>query len=218
MMKTRFDSLLFDLDATLYPESNGLWMVIRERIGRYMLERLNIPADRIDALRNHYYVTYGTTLQGLQLHYDIDPSDYLEYVHDIPLTDYIQPDWSLREMLLSIPQKSWIFTNSDNNHTRRVLAALRIEDCFEGIVDVWAISPYCKPQKEAYQLALKLAQISDTSKCIFIDDSNRKLVPAKQIGIFTILVGKNGNHPAADRSIEIIHDLPNIMPEIWIQS
>ncbi len=168
-------------------------MVIRERIGSYMRERLNIPADRIDALRNHYYVTYGTTLQGLLLHYDIDPSDYLDYVHDIPLTDYIQPDWSLREMLISIPQKSWIFTNSDYNHTRRVLAALRIEDCFEGIVDVWAISPYCKPQKEAYQLALKLTQISDTSQCIFLDDSPRNLVPAKQIGFFTILVGKNGS-------------------------
>jgi pyrimidine 5'-nucleotidase len=216
MMNTRFNSLLFDLDATLYPESNGLWMVIRERIGSFMRERLNIPADRIDALRNHYYVTYGTTLQGLLLHYDIDPSDYLDYVHDIPLTDYIQPDWSLREMLLSIPQKSWIFTNSDYNHTRRVLAALRIEDCFEGIVDVWAISPYCKPQKEAYQLALKLTQISDTSQCIFLDDSPRNLVPAKQIGIFTILVGKNGAHPAADRSIEFIHDLPDIMPEIWL--
>jgi len=215
-MKNQFDILLFDLDATLYPESNGLWKVIRERIVRYMSEHMKIPGDQIDILRDHYYVTYGTTLQGLQAHYDIDPADYLHFVHDIPLTDYIQPDSVLREMILSIPHRRWIFTNSDKDHTIRVLAALGIENCFEGIVDVWSITPHCKPQKEAYQLALKLAKISDPHQCIFLDDSTRNLAPAQEMGIFTILVGDKEKHPAADRSIGVIHDLPKVMPEIWL--
>jgi len=217
-MKNHFDTLFFDLDATLYPESNGLWMVIRERIVRYMSERMNIPKDRIDTLRDHYYVTYGTTLQGLQAHYDIDPTDYLNFVHNISLADYIQPDSVLRDMILSIPHRRWIFTNSDTDHTLRVLAALGIEDCFEGIVDVWSIVPHCKPQKEAYQMALKLAQISDPRQCIFLDDSTRNLATAQEMGIFTILVGDKRNHPAADRSIGVIHDLPKFVPEIWFHT
>lgn len=218
MMKTDFNTLLFDLDATLYPESNGLWKVIRERIVLYMRERMNIPEDRIDALRDHYYLTYGTTLQGLQAHYAVDPVDYHDFVHNIPLADYIQPDSALRAMLLSIPHRRWIFTNSDLAHTRRVLAALGVEDCFEGIIDVWAIAPHCKPHKEAYHMALALAQISDPRQCIFLDDSTRNLAPAHEMGIFTVLVGKNGNHPSADRSLEVIHDLRKVVPEIWSQS
>jgi len=217
-MKNHFDTLFFDLDATLYPESNGLWRVIRERIVRYMSERMKIPEDRIDTLRDHYYFTYGTTLQGLQAHYDIDPLDYLNFVHNIPLVDYIQPDPVLREMILSIPHRCWIFTNSDMDHTLRVVAALGIEDCFEDIVDVWSIAPHCKPQLEAYHMALKLAQISDPRHCIFLDDSARNLAPAHEMGIFTILVGDKENHPVADRSIRVIHDLPKVVPEIWLNT
>ncbi|MEN8172295.1 MAG: pyrimidine 5'-nucleotidase [Chloroflexota bacterium] len=214
-MKNQIDTLLFDLDATLYPESNGLWKVIRERIVRYMDERMHIPIEHIDKLRDDYYVTYGTTLQGLEAHYDIDPADYLNFVHNIQLSDFIQPDTALREMLLSIPHRRWIFTNSDKDHTVRVLAALGIEDCFDGIVDVWAIRPHCKPQKEAYQMALKLADIRDPQQCVFLDDSTRNLVPAQEMGIYTVLVGAKENHPSADRIISGIHELPRAVPEIW---
>ncbi|MBE9523819.1 MAG: pyrimidine 5'-nucleotidase [Chloroflexi bacterium] len=214
-MITQIDTLLFDLDATLYPKSNGLWEVIRERMVMYMHDRLNIPLDRIDSIRDHYYVTYGTTLQGLQAHYEFDPRDYLDYVHNIPLDDFIQPDKILRKMLLSIPHRCWIFTNSDKDHTLRVLKALEIDDCFEGIIDVWTISPYCKPQREAFKMALKHANISDPGQCIFLDDSPRNLSTAHDMGIFTILVGENGNHPSADRCMEVIHDLTITLPEIW---
>ena len=214
-MNAQNNTLLFDLDATLYPESNGLWKVIRERIVRYMDERLNIPIDRIDTLRDDYYATYGTTLQGLQAHYKIDPADYLDFVHNIPLDEFIQPDKVLRNMLSNIPHRCWIFTNSDAAHTHRVLQALGIEDCFEGIIDVWKISPYCKPQIEAYKMALIHANINDPSQCIFLDDSPRNLVPANELDIFTVLVGKNGSHPSANRCIEVIHDLNSILNEIW---
>ena len=62
-----FETLFFDLDATLYPESNGLWPEIRKNIDRYMLERMNIPETEIPKLRENYYLHYGTTLRGLQL-------------------------------------------------------------------------------------------------------------------------------------------------------
>ena len=98
LMNTHINTLLFDLDATLYPESNGLWKVIRERIAIYMRDRLDIPLDRLESIRDHYYVTYGKTLQGLQAHYDFDPQDYLDFVHNIPLDDFIQPDRILRKI------------------------------------------------------------------------------------------------------------------------
>lgn len=208
-------TIFFDLDATLYPESNGLWSAIREKIGQYMLEEMNIPAAEIPKLRESYYLNYGTTLQGLQIHYGIEAQGYLNYVHDLPLQDYLQPDLNLRKMLLSIPKRRWIFTNSDRPHADRVLSRLGIADCFDGMVDVYAMEPHCKPKKEAYEFALDFAGVTDPKSCALLDDSTRNLAPAKEMGFFTILVGQNGTHPTADRTLPDIHDLLEATPEFW---
>ena len=118
-------------------------------------------------------------------------------------------------MLLSLPSDRWIFTNSDRAHAERVMAALGITDCFEGMVDVYNLEPHCKPHPEAYHLALEIAGVTNPQKCALLDDSPRNLAPAKAMGLFTILIGQNGNHASADRSLANIHDLPEIVPELW---
>lgn len=209
------ETIFFDLDATLYPESNGLWPAIRVKIDQYMRQRMEIPEAEIPKLREYYYLQYGTTLRGLQVHYGIDAEDYLSYVHDLPLDDYLQPDPGLRAMLRSIPRRRLLFTNSDGSHARRVISILGIEDCFDGMVDIYAMDPYCKPQVEAYSFALKFAGASDPTTCALLDDSPRNLSPAREMGFLTILVGQNSTHPSADRTLVDIHDLPKIAPELW---
>jgi pyrimidine 5'-nucleotidase len=209
------DTIFFDLDATLYPESNGLWPAIRAKIDQFMYEIINIPEADIPKLREYYYIQYGTTLRGLQNHYGIKAEEYLSYVHDLPLRHYLKPDPILRDMLLSIPHRRWIFTNSDKPHAQRVLSILEIEDCFDGLVDVYALEPYCKPIPEAYKLALDIAKVSNSGNCAILDDSPHNLTPAKEMGFFTVLVGQNRSHPTADRVLENIHDLPKVAPELW---
>ena len=85
------NTIFFDLDATLYPESIGLWQLIRERIDLFMQERLGLPLAQIPVMRHDYFTRYGTTLKGLQANYDVDPRDYLTFVHDLPLDAYLQP-------------------------------------------------------------------------------------------------------------------------------
>jgi pyrimidine 5'-nucleotidase len=210
-----FDTIFFDLDSTLYPESNGLWQAIRERIDLFMLERMSFPAEDIPALRQKFYIEHGTTLRGLQIHHHVDPSEYLNFVHDLPLDEYLKPDPKLRQMLLSIPRRRWIFTNSDAAHANRVMSKIGIANCFEGMIDVWKMDPHCKPKIEAYHLALDFAGVDDPQLCALLDDSPNNLATAKEMGFFTVLVGKNGLHPTADRNIDIIHDLPKAVPEFW---
>ena len=152
-----YSTIFFDLDDTLYASSNGLWEAIQARMNRYMAERLNIPQDKVPELRRSYYETYGTTLRGLQRHYQVDADDYLNYVHDLPLQEYLSPAPDFRAMVLSLPQKRWVFTNADDDHARRVLAILGLSDCFAGIIDVRAIAFACKPEPVAYHRALALA-------------------------------------------------------------
>lgn len=211
----KFHTVFFDLDSTLYPESNGMWGEIRQRIDLYMHDRLGLSHEEIPALRHGYFVDYGTTLRGLQANFDIDPQDYLDFVHDLPLDDYLKPEPNLRQMLLSIPNQRWIFTNSDIDHVERVLNKMEIHDCFDGVVDVWAMDPYCKPFPEAYQRAQELARVPDPRECAFLDDSVLNLAPAHAAGFFTILVGENGFYPSVDRAIEDIFALREAVPEIW---
>jgi len=210
-----FSTLYFDLDDTLYPPSSGLWDAIRHRMNEYMQGLIDLPMDDIVKLRQSYLEKYGTTLRGLQAHYEVDADEYLSFVHDLPLEKYIQPDPALRTVLLSLPQRRWVFTNSDANHASRVLNILGISDCFEGIIDIRAIDFDCKPDKIAYQKALILTLNVDPAQCVIFDDALRNLAPARELGFFTVLVGKNGREASVDRTISSLHDLKNCIPELW---
>jgi putative hydrolase of the HAD superfamily len=210
-----FTTLFFDLDETLYTKGNGLWDAIAARMNEYIHVQLNLPPEEVSTLRRHYYESYGTTLRGLQLHHQVDANDYLAYVHDLPLEDYIHPDPQLHQLLSSLSLKKWIFTNADSHHASRVLDILGVSDCFEGIIDVRAIEFICKPEIEAYHRALTLANEDQPIDCILLDDSVRNLVPAKGLGFTTVLVSSNGTHPAADYTLDKIHQLPNVLPDLW---
>jgi putative hydrolase of the HAD superfamily len=210
-----YTTLFFDLDDTLYPSTSGLWEAIRERMGRYMYERLNLPESEVPRLRKYYFETYGTTLRGLQIHHHVNADDYLSYVHDLNLHSFIKTNPSLRELIKSLPQFKWIFTNADDQHARRVLAELDLSDCFSGIIDIRAMKFACKPEIIAYQRAMAIAGVVEPSDCVLLDDSPRNLTTARELGFFTILVGTNKPDPAASLSVVSLLDLPSADPELW---
>jgi len=210
-----FTTLLIDLDDTVYPADSGLWFAIRGRMNDYMLERLQFKPEIISQLRQQYLETYGTTLRGLQQEYNIDTEEYLSYVHKLPLDQYLTPNPMLRNVLLSLPQERWIFTNADASHAQRVLSVLRLDGCFDGIIDVRSLNFLCKPDEEAYKKALEIIGDENPQHCVMFDDSLRNLLPAHKLGIFTVLVGTSDEHPGVDRSLSSLLDLPEIMPELW---
>jgi pyrimidine 5'-nucleotidase len=211
-----YTNLFFDLDDTLYDSSNGLWEAIRARMSQYMIEKLGLPEDEVPALRRKYFLTYGTTLRGLQKHHNVNADDYLTYVHDLPLGKYLQPKLELREMLLSLTQQRWIFTNADADHASRVLESLGLEGCFRSIIDVRAIQFACKPEVIAYQRALQLAGDPHPHQSVLLDDSAVNLLTAHQLGFTTVLIDRNGDSPPGiDYTIPSLLDLSVVMPCLW---
>jgi pyrimidine 5'-nucleotidase len=185
----RFTTLFFDLDDTLYPSSTGLWSAIKERMNLYMREQLGIPEEDIPFLREQYFKMYGTTLRGLQERHKVDTEEYLAFVHDLPLREYLAPNPLVREVIAALPTRNLIFTNADAAHARRVLAILQLDDLFETVVDVNAISPYCKPMPESFAIAMDLADEPDPRKCVMIDDLPRTTRAALQAGMASLLYG-----------------------------
>lgn len=185
----RFTTIFFDLDDTLYPSSTGLWPVLKERMSRYMRERVGIPQEDVPLLREQYFKMYGTTLRGLQARHNVDPQDFLAFVHDVPLKDYLKPDPLQRQIIASLPTRNLVFTNADVPHARRVLAALELEDLFKTIIDINEMTPYCKPMPESFAIAQELADEPDPRKCVMIDDLPHTTRAALKVGMASILYG-----------------------------
>jgi len=193
----RFSTLFFDLDDTLYPSSTGLWLAIKERMNMYMRERLCIPENDVPVLREQYFKMYGTTLRGLQERHKVDKDDFLAYVHDLPLKDFLIPNPVLRDVIASLQTRHLIFTNADVFHAKRVLTALQLDDLFDTIVDVNAVAPYCKPMPESFAIAMDLADEPDPRKCVMIDDLPRTTRAALQVGMASLLYGSEIPTPDA---------------------
>jgi pyrimidine 5'-nucleotidase len=203
--------IFFDLDDTLYPPERGVWREIAARINRYLTERIGIPESEVDDLRKRYFSTYGTVLNGLRAEHEVDPLDYSRYVHDVPLDQFLAPDPELRRMLESLPQKKFVFSNADRPYILRVLSRLDIEDCFQGIVDIFSTGFACKPMEAAYRMAIQLAGSPNAEECFLVDDLPRNLEPAMKLGMTAVLV--HGKFPTrgGDYQIDTIYQLADLI-------
>jgi putative hydrolase of the HAD superfamily len=207
----KFTTIFFDLDDTLYPETCGLWLAIKERMNVYMCERMGFAAADVPRLREKYFREYGTTLRGLQANHKMDVDDFLAFVHDLPLRDYLTPNPTLRSVLASLPTRRLVFTNADVAHARRVLAALELEDLFDSIVDVNSVAPYCKPMPESFRIALEAAGETDPARCVMIDDLPRTTRAARDFGLFAVLAHHPEPSPDADAVFTDWRNLPSLL-------
>jgi putative hydrolase of the HAD superfamily len=181
-------TILFDLDETLYPPQTGIMDQLRALMLRYLQAQLDLSPEQADALRRRYFMTYGTTMRGLQINHHIDPDEFLHYVHDIPLHEYLQPNPKLDSVLASLPQEKIIFTNASREHSERVLDLLGIRRHFCQIIDIRDMDYESKPQPSAYR---RICERLDTrpEECMLVEDNIRNLLPAKALGMTTVLVG-----------------------------
>ncbi len=214
----QIETILFDLDDTLYPGSSGIWSLIRERIDRFMVEKLNYKEQDVPSTREKLFGEFGTTLRGLESVHHIDPVDYLRFVHDIPINDFLVPNPKLNELLEMLPQQKVIFTNGDRWHAKRVTDALNITRYFERTVDIIDVTPYCKPMVEAFRLALQKLNITDPTKILLVDDNIRNIEAANNLGLKSVLVSEDGQRlDPKILQIRKIEDLESVFPFLPIK-
>ncbi|KAG4393403.1 hypothetical protein GLYMA_03G073758v4 [Glycine max] len=154
--RPKYDCLLFDLDDTLYPLNSGLANAIDKNIKDYMVEKLGAEPSKTGELVNLLYSNYGTTIAGLRaIGYDIDYEEYYSFVHGKLPYENLKPDPVLRNLLLSLPYRKLIFTNSDKVHTIKALERLGLEDCFEGMICFETLNPIQKSTVFYYEADIK---------------------------------------------------------------
>ncbi len=181
--------ILFDLDNTLYPRSLGIFDLVVERIRGYMETQMGFEKSLAQKLRQEYLRKYGSTMRGLMIHYNLNPEDYLEYVHDVGVEERLSPNPALDELLESIPLGKCIFTSGHRPHAQKVLRCLGVEQHFPQVFDITFTHFIPKPNPEPYHQVLKHLCL-DGRECMMIEDLPANLQPAKELGMTTVLVGE----------------------------
>ena len=206
------DYWLFDLDNTLYPQSSGLFDAIDGRINRYLQRFFDLGPEAADTVRRDYFRKYGLTLVGLMEERAADPHHYLEYVHRVPVGDYLGPNPRLREMLEAIEAPKAIFTNGSRRHSEAVTAALGVSAAFEEIFDIASTGFIPKPDPRSYRTVLESLGV-EGARTVMVEDLPRNLPPAKELGMTTILVrgGGEGRAAGADFTIGEIENLTGLL-------
>ena len=179
---------IFDLDNTLYPPEENIFSQIDQKMTSFIADNLKISNEEAFNIQKQNFIDHGTTLAGFMNSGNdkIDPDKFLEYVHDINLNS-LQEDNDLRKILLLLPGKKYIFTNGTKKHAENVLKKLNLENIFQSIFGIKEAHYIPKPNLETYNLFLKTYKI-DPKTSIMFEDMGRNLIPAKELGMKTVLL------------------------------
>ena len=151
-------NLLLDLDGTVYQDLESVFGQVSKLMTKYISEKLNVDLKKAKELQTNYFYKYNTSLNGLMIHHDIPPKEFLKYVHDIDLS-FMKKDLVLREELENLDMRKLIFTNGSTDHAKNVLSHLGIDDLFEDIFDITDAKYQPKPEPKAFDLMLSLIHI-----------------------------------------------------------
>ena len=190
----RAHAFLFDLDNMLYPAHSGVTEALEDRMNAYVQQVSGLPRKEAVALRQHYFVTYGTTLRGLQLFHHVDVETYLYTVHDFDMPRYVKPNPALVTLMASISVPMAIFTNSPREHAQRALDAIGLTHLKMPIIDIRMLNFLPKPHPDAYQIALQTINCP-AEGTVFMEDTLHNLEYAKIIGLTTVYIPHHADMP-----------------------
>ena len=181
---TMINDWIFDLDNTIYPARTNLFLRVAVRITEFVAKHYQVPHDEARVIQKDLFHRYGTTMRGMMTEEAICPDTYLNFVHDIDLSD-MPLDQELDRMIGSLPGRKHIFTNGTVPHAENVLNAFGIRHHFDQIFDIVAADYIPKPEQHAFDQFMKKTGI-DPAGAVMIEDMARNLQPAAALGMWTV--------------------------------
>ena len=180
---------MLDLDGTVYQDLESVFGQVSKLMTKYISEKLKVDLTKAKELQTNYFYKYNTSLNGLMIHHDIQPLEFLNYVHNIDLS-FMKKDMVLREQLKNLDMRKLIFTNGSADHAKNVLSHLGIEDLFEGIFDITDAKYQPKPEPKAFDLMVKKFGINPKDT-IYVEDIAKNLSIGKERGCSTVWLKNN---------------------------
>ena len=211
-------NIIFDCDGVLYKDLDTVFGQVSKKMGEYISRKLNVDLKKAKELQRNYFHQYNTSLNGLMIHHKIDPHEFLEYVHDINL-DFLKKDTVLREELLKLDAKKFVYTNGSRNHVNNITKHLGIYDLFDGVFDIVDGQFIPKPQIEPFKVLIKKFDINP-EETVFIEDIAKNLSVKKELNLKTVWLINNeywGKQDSDKNYIDVrIENLTSFLKEINI--
>jgi len=181
---TNIKNFIFDCDGVLYKDLEAVFGQVSKKMTEYISKKLDLDLTKAKELQTNYFHKYNTSLNGLMIHHDINPEEFLKYVHEINL-DFLKKDLVLRKELLKLNAKKFVFTNGSHDHVINITKHLGIDDVFDGAFDITDCNYIPKPAIEPYKKLINKFDI-DPNETVFIEDIAKNLEPAKKVGMKTV--------------------------------
>ena len=176
-------NILFDCDGVLYQDLEAVFGQVSKKMTEYISKKLNIDLKKAKELQTNYFHKYNTSLNGLMIHHDIPPREFLDYVHDIDLS-FLEEDKTLRYELKNIKLNKYVFTNGSKEHVKNITTHLGIDDQFDGVFDIVDAEYHPKPEAKAFDLMVQKFKI-DPNETLYIEDIAKNLSIGKERGTIT---------------------------------
>lgn len=207
---------IFDLDNTLYSSELGIFKQVEDNMRHFIMSQFDLDDHDAHKMQKSYFKSYGTTLNGLMAEHNIKPEKYLEYVHDIDLSN-LAPSSDLKEALANLQGKRYVFTNGSTKHAEHILGHLEIAPLFDGIFDIIDADFIPKPALETYQRFLSRFNINPETAVMF-EDMAKNLTPAIQLGMTGVWIKTSSTwgHPTPEDG-PIHHHIEDLVPFLQAQ-
>ena len=209
-------NLLLDLDGVCYGKHNNyslerVFGQVSKRMTMFISEKLKIDMNKAKELQTNYFYKYNTSLNGLMIHHDIVPEEFLKYVHTIDLS-FMKEDKVMRNELEKLDMEKFIFTNGSAEHAENILTHLGIYDLFgrDKVFDIKDAKYVPKPEAKTFDLMVKRFGINP-KETIYIEDIAKNLSIGYERGCTTVWLINDEHFGKIDSDKDYIsHKIENL--------
>lgn len=203
---------IFDLDNTLHDARARIFPDMHRQINEYLQRYFGVDAAGADAIRERFWRTYGTTLNGLMRHHGADPRHFLRETHFFPeLADMVVRENALKHALERLGGRKLVFSNAPRHYVEEVLRAIGLWRYFEAVYTIEDARFRGKPALHGFHRLLRNHHL-DPHRCTFIDDALQNLRSAHRLGMSTVWVSDARRRvPFVDLRVRSVVELPRLV-------
>lgn len=203
LLEAGIEDWVFDLDNTIYPAKSNLFARVAEKMTMFLMQEFSLEEADAAALKTRLFREYGTTMHGLMKEFGMDSKPFLDFVHDIDLSD-VSPDKELDDLLGKLPGNKHIFTNGTVAHAENILGAFGLRSHFDVIFDIVAANHEPKPAMRPYEMFLSHSGINPV-KAVMIEDMAVNLKAPAALGMRTIWIEHDHDWARAGSEQDYVH-------------
>ncbi|HET7363828.1 MAG TPA: pyrimidine 5'-nucleotidase [Burkholderiales bacterium] len=203
---------IFDLDNTLHDARARIFPAMHEQINAYLRRYFGVDAAGADEIRDRFWRTYGTTLNGLMRHHGADPRHFLRETHVFPeLAEMVVHENALKHALARLGGTKLVFSNAPRHYVEEVLRIMGFARTFQGVYSIEDARYRGKPALHGFHVLLRKHDL-DPHRCAFIDDALENLRAAHRLGMSTVWVSRERRRvPYVDLRVRSVVELPRLV-------